>query len=314
MTSSTTAPSPTTAVRSARAPEHAQARRVLLVGAGLMAAALGLSLVGLLVDPRVIQGAPAWLKPAKFGISIVVYLLTMRWIAGMVPGHRRLLLVSATAIVVVMVGEVLGLDLQVVRGTTSHFNESTAFDTAVFYGMGGLISIAFVATAVWAVLALRSRGLDAGSAAGIRWGLLLALLGMLAAGLMIANTGWHDGGGHTVGAADGGPGLPLTGWSLDHGDLRIGHFLGLHGLQAMPLLAWVLATRTNLGARTRSRLIAVAAVGWAGLMALTLWQALRGQALLQPDAATAAAAVLLLAAVAGAAAAVLRSASTAPHA
>jgi hypothetical protein len=49
-------------------------------------------------------------------------------------------------------------------------------------------------------------------------------------------------------------------------------------------------------------------------MALTLWQALRGQALLHPDAATAAAAVLLLAAVAGGAAAVLRSASTAPHA
>jgi hypothetical protein len=34
---------------------------------------LAVSLAGLLLDPRVITGAPAWLKPIKFAISISIY-------------------------------------------------------------------------------------------------------------------------------------------------------------------------------------------------------------------------------------------------
>jgi hypothetical protein len=93
-------------------------------------------------------------------------------------------------------------------------------------------------------------------------------------------------GAHTVGAADGGPGLPGTGWSREHGDLRVPHFLGLHALQALPLLALALR-RSRWSEQQRTRLVGSAAVSYAGLVALLFWQALRGQPLLRPDGATA---------------------------
>ncbi|MFD4367863.1 hypothetical protein [Rhodococcus sp. NPDC058521] len=46
--------------------------------------------------------------------------------------------------------------------------------------------------------------------------------------------------GHTVGASDADPGLPLTNWSSTGGDMRIPHFIGLHGMQAMLLVVFVL--------------------------------------------------------------------------
>ena len=95
-------------------------------------------------------------------------------------------------------------------------------------------------------------------------------------------------GAHTVGAPDGGPGLPGTGWSREHGDLRVPHFVGLHALQLLPLLALALGRRRWPEA-TRVRLTLAAAASYGSLFALLLWQALRGQPLVQPDGLTIAA-------------------------
>ena len=90
-------------------------------------------------------------------------------------------------------------------------------------------------------------------------------------------------GAHTVGAPDGGPGLAGTGWSTEHGDLRVPHFLGLHALQALPIVALVLARR-KLSDAIRVRLVVIAAVSYGALFGILLMQALRGQSLLMPDA------------------------------
>jgi hypothetical protein len=95
-------------------------------------------------------------------------------------------------------------------------------------------------------------------------------------------------GAHTVGAADGGPGLAVTGWSREHGDVRTAHFMGLHALQVLPLLA--LALRRSRAARDQQvRLVFTAAGSYAALVGIVLRQALRGQSLVAPDATTAAA-------------------------
>ena len=69
-------------------------------------------------------------------------------------------------------------------------------------------------------------------------------------------------GAHTVGAPDGGPGLPGTGWSAEHGDLRAAHFLGLHALQSLALLA-VLLRRSRWAERVGERLVIVGGSSYA---------------------------------------------------
>ena len=94
-----------------------------------------------------------------------------------------------------------------------------------------------------------------------------------------------------MGVEDGGAGMPITGWSTEGGDLRIGHFLGVHALQAIPLLALGLVllarrfpTLRPEGARTA--LVFVGTASYAGLIWLVTWQAQRGESLVHPSGTT----------------------------
>ncbi|MEV7966969.1 hypothetical protein AB0O34_13430 [Sphaerisporangium sp. NPDC088356] len=183
------------------------------------------------------------------------------------------------------------------------------------------VSVALYAvTLAWMLSHLRRERPDLAVASAIRLGMVVSLAGM-ALGLSMTTstpaldslrTGVVDGiaGAHSVGVPDGGPGLPVVGWSTSGGDLRVAHFLGIHALQAMPLVAvalGVLALRTAWlrPERVRVRLIRLAAGTYAGVVAVAAWQALRGQPLTSPDAATLVTFVTLLEISAGAAAVVL---------
>jgi hypothetical protein len=101
-----------------------------------------------------------------------------------------------------------------------------------------------------------------------------------------------------------------TGWSTEHGDMRVAHFVGLHALQALAIVAFLLG-RTRLRSNARERLVLVAAVSYAALFGILLFQALRGVPLVAPDPTT----LVQLGtwAVATAAAASLAWFSEAPH-
>ncbi len=274
--------------------------RVLLLVAALSAAALVVAVVGTAADDRMITGAPAWLKPAKFAISITLYCATVAWMLSLVPGRPRLVRAVAWVTALALAAEMVLIITQVARGTTSHFNTATAFDSLLFSAMGGLVAMVFFAAVVAGALLARQRSLPPVLGAGIRGGVAVAVLGMAAAILMLLNRPDGGSGAHTVGAPDGGPGLPLTGWSTAHGDLRVAHFVGLHALQALPLLAWLLQRyATRLSQLAQVRLVRLATVAAAGLVVLLAVQAERGLPLLAPDATVVTAALAGLALTGG---------------
>jgi hypothetical protein len=238
--------------------------------------------------------------------------VTLAWILSQLHRRRRLAWWSATAVSAAGAVEMVLIVGQVIRGRQSHFNELTAFDAAIWRTMGATIVALWLGTLVIAVLVMRQRLADRAVTWSVRAGVALALVGMSVGFLMIRPTQEQAAadadraivGAHSVGVADGGPGMPLTGWSTTGGDLRIPHFVGMHALQLLPLLALLLAVLgTRFAAlrsdRVRLQLLVVASGGYAGLVALLTWQALRGQPLLRPDGATLAAAGALAAAMAG---------------
>ncbi len=197
---------------------------------------------------------------------------------------------------VVMAIEMAIIAAQAYRGTTSHFNASTPLDITLFSLMGVAIVVQTLSTIAVAVALWRERFADAALGWALRLGMTMTIAGAFTGGLMTAPTSEQlaaaragermtIAGAHTVGAPDGGPGLPGTGWSSEHGDLRVPHFLGLHALQALPLVALILARR-RLEDRMRVRMVIIAAASYAALFGILLMQALRGQSILIPDAIT----------------------------
>src|SRR5687768_6180225 len=64
-------------------------RSLTFLGVAMLLSLL-VSLIGIVLDPRIITGAQAWLKPAKFGISIAIYSFTLLWLLTFVQGRPRL--------------------------------------------------------------------------------------------------------------------------------------------------------------------------------------------------------------------------------
>ena len=183
--------------------------------------------VAMLVDPKVITGVNGWIKPFKFTVSAAVYAATFLWLLTLVQGRRRWVQAAANVTAFALMVEIVLIIMQVVRGTTSHFNIGTPFDAAVFTTMGVLITLVAVFNLMVGIWLVFQRMPDPVLAWSVRLGVLISFVGMLvgyimtsgptAAQLAAAQAGLPLTvvGAHSVGVADGGPGLPLLGWSTD---------------------------------------------------------------------------------------------------
>ncbi len=256
----------------------------LMATASLMLAAVAIALLGLLFDPRTITGAPAWLKPLKFALSTIIYAGSLAWLLRYLTVWPRLTRAAAWVTATALVVEIALIYLQAARGTMSHFNRTSPFDMAVFGIMGGMIALLWIASVALALASFKQAFENLAWGWALRLGLLVTVLGSAMGGLMLPPraeqtlSGTPVSGGHTVGAPDGTPGLPLVNWSRTHGDLRIPHFLGLHGLQAIPLLALAISRRRRL----RTSTAVAVTVSYVSLIAILLVQALTGQSVADP--------------------------------
>lgn len=202
-------------------------------------------------DPREILGVPLWMKPFKFFISATLMSLTLAYVIPRIQKAKKLVHIASIVIVASLTVELVLITWAAASETTSHFNVSNPLAISIWTAMAGFITAVWVATIILTLMYLRY-GRDQGILKrSMVWGMGISIIGMGVAFLMTGPTSDQladfqgIAGAHTVGAADGGPGLPLFGWSTIAGDLRIPHFFGLHALQALPLFALALKDRAS---------------------------------------------------------------------
>jgi hypothetical protein len=184
-------------------------------------------------DHRTILGISPWIKPMKFASSIAIYVWTLGWYLHYLSERKRLVRIISIGVSALMFGEITLITLQAARGTTSHFNVATPLDAAIFTTMGSMIGSNTLLVAVALLLFFVTKtDIPRAYLWGIRLGMIVFLLASVEGVFMVIH------GSHTVGAPDGGPGLPFVNWSRRHGDLRVGHFVGMHALQILPLIGY----------------------------------------------------------------------------
>ncbi len=230
------------------------------------------------LDPRLLNGDNVWLKPLKFEISVAIYLFSFALILPLTgEAFQRSWLGRFTVrpVIALLTFEIVYIAWRASRAEASHYNEGSALAIALYAAMG-IAAVLF--TAASGILAYGLARRDAAPVPPvIRRSLILglgltAVLGILS-GVVLSATG-----SHTVGALPpSAPAVPVFGWSLSVGDLRLGHFLALHAMQILPAFALFASL---LGRTAALRSVEAFALVYAGITAAALIAALNARPLL----------------------------------
>jgi hypothetical protein len=238
-------------------------RQPALASTGLaMVALLVLCLAAMAVDGRELRGVSVWVKPAKFAASLALWCWTLAWAwVALDPAWRggRVARIIVAGTIACTAFESGWITLRAALGLPSHF-ATDALGAAV-YGLMGIAAVllCLLAAGLGALVALRG---DAAMDRAMRFAIAS---GFLVAGLLGAFTGIAIGGGagpYVGGLASDADAWPPFFWSRSGGDLRVAHFLAIHAMQALPLLAWALG---RAGAAAPRAWLAAGAAGWVGL-------------------------------------------------
>jgi len=187
------------------------------------------------LKPMEFGGTNAWYKPIKFALSILVLSWALAWYTGYLGASSDMTIVNW--IIVITLGfEVIYIAYKASQGQASHYNQSTPLNAAMFSLMAFAASIAtlaigYIGLKFWAT---NFENLPDYYVWAIRLGIVLFVIFSFQGFVMGAT------GAHTIGGSDGSKGLPFLNWSRTLGDLRVAHFIGMHALQVLPILAYFL--------------------------------------------------------------------------
>ena len=242
-----------------------------------------------MLDSRQLLGVSVWEKPIKFYISVAIFSFTYSWLSSFLTrGGRWVKLTGLVIAVSLAVENVLILAMASI-GDTSHFNVSTPTAIAIWSIMATFISIVLFSTIFISLMIMFQKRQEFNLKLALALGSINTAVGMGLAYLMTWPTATqlanYQGiaGAHAVGVSDGGPGLPFLGWSTVAGDLRVGHFFGLHSIQVAAIL---LAISLLLPFAFRIPLIVVGNLTWLGFVGLVTWQSLRAEPFASPSETT----------------------------
>jgi hypothetical protein len=237
-----------------------------------------------ILDSRELLGVSVWEKPIKFYISVAIFSFTYSWLSSFLTRGGRWVKLTGFVIAVSLAVEIVIILAMASIGETSHFNVSTPTAIAIWSIMATFISIVLFSTIFISLMILFQKQQEfnlklALGSINTAVGMGLAYLMTWPTATQLAN---YQGiaGAHAVGVSDGGPGLPFLGWSTVAGDLRVGHFFGLHSIQVAAIL---LAISLMLPLAFRIPLIVVGNITWLGFIGLVTWQSLRAEPFSSPS-------------------------------
>jgi hypothetical protein len=227
-----------------------------------------------------------WEKPIKFYISVAIFSFTYSWLSSFITRGSRWVKLTGFVIAVSLAVEIVLILFMASIGETSHFNVSTPTAIAIWSIMATFISIVLFSTIFISLMIMFQKQQEFNLKLALALGSINTAVGMGLAYLMTWPTATqlanYQGiaGAHAVGVSDGGPGLPFLGWSTVAGDLRVGHFFGLHSIQVAAIL---LAISLLLPFAFRIPLIVVGNFTWLGFVGLVTWQSLRAEPFTSPS-------------------------------
>ncbi len=250
------------------------------------------SILGLIIDVRILQYVPIWLKPFKFSISSMIFIGSILYFLKYISNQKFIHLTNKIVSYGLMI-ELFIIFLQAFRGRMNHFNNQTVEDMILFQIMAITIVCVWLGFGVYAwKLFKTSEYENVFFFKGLQVGAFITFLTMPFAFTMpqpskaqlqeIIKNKSQIGlivGSHTVDEKDPTQTYPLTGWAKTGGDLRIAHFLGVHALQILPILAFLL-NGINLSIPNKKRILTTVALFYFLFVLLTLVQALNGISLL----------------------------------